>query len=211
MPEPPDEARAERPPTDAQSRLATAARELRELAEHDQRVRAELAADGSLFRGYHPRMEAVHRQNAERLMAIVEVFGWPTEPLAGREAAEAAWLVAQHAIGEPALQRRALGLLLEAAGRGDVPAWQPAMLEDRIRMFEGRPQLYGTQLEADADGWLRPYPIEDPATVDERRKRVGLDPLPAKAERAERVMSSDERAEYEREHQAWLRRVGWRV
>jgi hypothetical protein len=31
------------------------------MDEHDQAVRAELAADGTLFDGHHPRMEAVHR------------------------------------------------------------------------------------------------------------------------------------------------------
>jgi hypothetical protein len=153
----------------------------------------------------------VHRENASRLTSILEEIGWPSEPLVGGEAAEAAWLIAQHAIGEPALQRSALQLLRKAAARGDVPAWQPAMLEDRIRMFEGRPQLYGTQVEADDDGWLRPYPIEDPARVDERRRQVGLGPLPTDARRAERVMSAKERAAHEREYQAWLRRVGWRT
>lgn len=40
------------------------------LAAHDGAVRAELAASGALFDGYHPRMEAVHRENAARLLAI---------------------------------------------------------------------------------------------------------------------------------------------
>jgi hypothetical protein len=30
------------------------------MVNEDHRVRAELAADGSLFDGYHPRMRAVH-------------------------------------------------------------------------------------------------------------------------------------------------------
>ena len=34
--------------------------ELVQMDDHDQAVRAELAADGSLFQGYHPRMAAVH-------------------------------------------------------------------------------------------------------------------------------------------------------
>ena len=46
----------------------------------DHRVRAELAADGSLFDGYHPRMRAVHEANAERLAAILSERGWPGEP-----------------------------------------------------------------------------------------------------------------------------------
>ena len=40
--------------------------ELLALAEEDHRVRTELATDGSLFRGYHPRMRAVHEANADR-------------------------------------------------------------------------------------------------------------------------------------------------
>ena len=158
--------------SDSAERLGLLARELCDLARLDARVREELAADGSLFHGYAPRMEGVHRRNAGRLAAIIEEVGWPSEPLVGAEAAEAAWLIAQHAIGEPDFQRRCLRFLLEGAARGELPAWQPAMLEDRIRMFEGRPQLYGTQLEPDDEGWLRPYEIEDPDRVAERRRQV---------------------------------------
>lgn len=184
--------------------------ELLQMDEHDQTVRGELAAEGSLFEGYHPRMEAVHRRNAARLRAILDESGWPTERLVGSDGAEAAWRVAQHAIGEPDFQRRALRLLQEAASRGEVPAWQPAMLEDRIRMFEGRPQLYGTQLEPDDEGRLRPHPIEDPERVEERRRAVGLEPLAERLAQAEPEPLPKDRDRFEREYQAWLRRVGWR-
>jgi hypothetical protein len=53
---------------------------------------------------------------------------------------ELAWLVLQHAIGSPDLQRWALPLLRAAAERRDVPASEVAMLEDQICVFEGRPQ-----------------------------------------------------------------------
>jgi len=46
--------------------------ELLAMAEEDRRVRAELAADGSLFDGYHPKMQAVHDRNAARLTAVIE-------------------------------------------------------------------------------------------------------------------------------------------
>ena len=48
-----------------------------------------------------------------------------------------------------------------------VPAWQPAMLEDRIRVFEGRPQLYGTQLEPDEQGNMRPRLAHASAIVEQ--------------------------------------------
>jgi hypothetical protein len=189
---------------------ATLAAELIALAAEDQRVRAVLAEQGVLFDGYQPRMEAVHRHNATRLAEIMASVGWPTETVVGAEGAAAAWLIAQHAIGEPAFQRSCLAELARAAERNAVPAWQPAMLDDRIRVFEGRPQLYGTQLEVDDDGRLRPHPIEDEAHVEERRRAVGLEPLAEKLARDERVPPPADREEYRRGYEAWLRSVGWR-
>lgn len=48
------------------------------------------------------------------------------------------------------------------------------MLEDRVRVADGKPQLYGTQL---ANNPLRFEPIEDEAHVDARRSSVGLPPM----------------------------------
>lgn len=185
-------------------------RELLALAAEDRRVRAALEAAGELAGGYAPRMEAVHRHNAARLRAIVARHGWPGRALVGDDGADAAWLIVQHAIGEPALLRATLPVLWDAAARGDAPAWQAAMLEDRIRTFEGRPQRYGTQLHPDAEGWLRPHEIEDPAEVDARRAAVGLEPLAERLARAGREAVGD-RARHEREYADWLRRAGWRA
>lgn len=186
------------------------AAELIALAAEDQRVRAELLAEGVLFGGYHPRMEAVHRHNAARLAEIIAEVGWPSERVVGVEGAAAAGLIAQHAIGEPAFQRACLVALQRASERGEVPAWQPAMLEDRIRVFEGRLQRYGTQLDIDEEGRLHPHPIEDPDGVEERRRAVGLDSLADRLARAERVPPPADRAEYQRGYERWLREVGWR-
>jgi hypothetical protein len=60
-------------------------------------------------------MEAVHHHNAYRLEEIIEECGWPGRSLVGEDGAAAAWLIAQHAIRLPALQRRSLTLLKEAA------------------------------------------------------------------------------------------------
>jgi hypothetical protein len=151
--------------------------ELIAMAAHDRKVCDELAASGALYEGYDPRMAAVHEKNALRLREIMAQIGWPTERVVGKRAAEAAWLIAQHAIAHPQFQRSCLEFLAMAAREQLVPAWQPAMLEDRIRVFEGRPQLYGTQLEPDEHGNMRPHTIEDPKGVDERRRAVSLEPL----------------------------------
>jgi hypothetical protein len=184
--------------------------ELLAMREEDLRVREALAGTGELFQGYAPAMEAVHRRNAARLRELIAAHGWPGRAAAGDDGAEAAWLVAQHAIGEPDFLRSALAALQQAAARGDVPAWQPAMLDDRIRMYEGRPQRYGTQLMPDAEGWLRPYHIEDPEGVEARRAAVGLRPLADHVAEAGR-QEIDDRARFDRDYHDWLRRTGWRT
>src|SRR5262249_19641998 len=86
----------------------------------DQAVRAGLLAEARLFGGYDARMEAVHRRLAERLAALVDLHGWPGRSAAGEDGAAAAWRIAQHAIATPALQRRFLALVREAAARGEA-------------------------------------------------------------------------------------------
>lgn len=180
------------------------------MVARDQHLREDLIRRGVLYDGYHPEMEFIHAQNATRLKEILSEHGWPIPALVGDDGAEAAWLVVQHAIGDPPFQRQCLRLLQNAADCGGVPLWQAAMLEDRIRMFEGKPQMYGTQLETNSDGMVRPYQLQDPEAVEERRKRVGLEPLSKRLAREEPSPSPADPERFEREYQAWLRRVGWR-
>jgi hypothetical protein len=190
--------------------------ELVAMAKEDQRIRAELAADGALFQGYHPRMEEVHRRNGVRLLEIIEECGWPGRSVAGDEGAAAAWLVLQHAISMPALQRRGLDILKIELSGGEVDPAQVAMLEDRICFFEGRKQAYGTQYDWDDHGEFSPYPIEDEDHVDERRRAVGLPPLKENTRRIRdemREMPVDpprDCAERQRAQREWARSVGWR-
>ncbi len=184
---------------------------------HDSEVRARLASDGSLFDGYHPEMEAVHRTNARLLAEVLAAHGWPGRSLVGEEAARAAWLIAQHAIGEPDFMRECRARLAEALEIGEAPAWQAAMLEDRIRALEGRPQRYGVVLDWDETGRLAPYPpVEDEARVEELRAAVGLPPLAQLLERRRREAAAEgdgppaDLAAHRRAAEEWARRVGWR-
>jgi hypothetical protein len=191
--------------------------ELRALARADAETRERLAADGSLYGGYHPEMEAVHRANAARLRAIIEAHGWPGRSLVGEDGAEAAWRVAQHAIGEPAFMRAVLPLLQKAIVQEEAPPWQAAYLEDRIHALEGRLQRFGTQFDWDEEGRMSPHPpIEDPEGVDARRAVVGLEPL-AEATRKHRAQAAasgeppaGDLAARRAEGEAWARRMGWR-
>ncbi len=185
------------------------------LERRDRAVRAELQASGELFEGYVPSMERVHRENARRLSEILDRQGWPGPSLAGEEGAEAAWMVAQHAISLPAFQRRCLELLAAAVEAGEAPPRHLAYLTDRVRFNQRRPQVYGTILDWDEDRQLSPWQIENPEGVEERRASAGLPPLSAsvrearlRAQRAgERPPQDPERRQ--RQIELWARKVGW--
>ena len=177
----------------------------------DDALAGELACDGSLFDGYHPAMESLHRHNAERLRQIVAEHGWPGRSLAGEDGAAAAWRIVQHAIGEPEFMRSCAELIRASVAAGEADAGHLAMLEDRIRMFEGAPQLYGTQYDWDESrtAMVPVGGVQD--GVDERRRVAGLPPIewrrdPAPGEPPPR----EDHAERLRAIDAWARSVGWR-
>lgn len=184
------------------------AAEIRAMAQEDLRVRDALAATGALFDGYHPDMARVHTRNAQRLDDIIQDIGlWPAD------AGEAAWLIVQHAIGLPDFQRRMLALMQQS---NDVPAWQAAYLADRIRVLEGRPQIYGTQFDWDDAGELSPRPIENAESVNARRAAIGLCTIEDKTAqirqhaRAEGQTAPRDQAKRQKEADDWARKVGWR-
>lgn len=191
--------------------------ELLEMRAEDFRVREELAATGELFAGYNPAMEAVHLKNAARLEELIAEHGWLGESLVGEDGAEAAWIIAQHAISRPDLQRKFLLILKRKAEKGEVPAWQFAYLEDRILSLEGKPQIYGTQFDWNEQGEMSPLPIFEPKKIDERRASVGLTaPYSEILEKnREHAKKSNEKppADYnerQRDFIEWARKTGWR-
>lgn len=147
-----------------------AVRDIEAMAVSDQLYRGR-SATGELSPEEWKKQNAIDAANMKRLVEIVDAFGWPGVRFAGA-ASGTAFLVLQHA--DHASQRKYLPLLREAVRRHDAIGSDLAMLEDRVRVADGKPQLYGTQL---ATNPLRFAPIEDEARVDERRSSVGLPPL----------------------------------
>lgn len=179
------------------------------LRMEDEVVRERLAATGALFEGYHPEMQAVHDANASELAEVIAATGWPDEEMVGADGAEAAWLIAHHAIAQPDFMRTCLALLLEATANCRAPAWQAAYLEDRVRNFEGRPQIYGTQFDWDEHGVMSPLPVENLAMVDELRAGVGLPPLRWRKDVEPTEQPPDDYQARRRGYDAWRRSVGW--
>lgn len=185
-------------------------------AMRDRETRARLAQSGALFDGYHPDMEAVHLANAATLEAVIAAHGWPDRKRFGDDGAAAAFVIVQHAISRPDLQRAALAQIVDAVGRNEANPLDAAYLADRIAVFEGRPQRFGTQFDWDENGQLSPAPLLEPDLADARRAEIGLPPL-AEAVAAMRAQAAADREGPPRDlaarraaFAAWARKVGWR-
>ncbi|MER8046765.1 DUF6624 domain-containing protein [Streptomyces sp. NPDC094032] len=145
-----------------------------ELAEE---LRARAGADQEARRqGDGPAIQRVDADNTAWFKRLVDTCGWPGRTLVGEEGADAAWLLAQHADGDPTFQEAALGLLAEAAKRGEAPGRHVAYLTDRCQVARGEPQTYGTQYGPGPGGELALQPVVEAGSLDQRRASVGLGP-----------------------------------
>lgn len=190
-------------------------KKLEQLKNRDLATRKKLLSEGRLYGHYDPEMRTVHTENAHALDQIIAMHGWPTISKVGIEGTRLAWLIAQHAICTPELQRNFFRLLTDAAELGDAPRKQAALLADRIRFNEGKPQIYGTVLDWNEQGEFT-CELEDPDRVDELRKAVGLPPFEESRQEHEKevlaeggVPPEDYQA-YRMRALEWARSVGWR-
>ncbi len=183
---------------------------------YDRAIRAKLASEGAQIDGYHPEMEAAHLQAADLLDDAFDALGWPGPAKVGDDGAAATMMILQNAISRPALQRRALDLMLDAIPEGQANAMDAAFLADRIAVFEGRGQIFGTQFDWDASGQLAPALVSEPDSLDARRASVGLPPLADTLAEMRASAAADgettpaDHAERRTQFEAWARKVGWR-
>lgn len=174
------------------------------LAEKDLEVRGKLASEGKLSDGYNPEMELVHKENTEQLKEIIREIGFPSVSKVGAEASDAAWLIIQHSIGEPAFMKACYKMMTE--NKGDINPSNIAYLYDRIQVFQSKPQRYGTQLTAEGT----PYPVGDKDTINQERLKMNLPPFPQEVINAipdvENIPEIDgKHADYT----VWRKKVGW--
>lgn len=118
--------------------------------------------------------------HAARMKEILKVHGWIMISKFGSEYDKKAWLIIQHADGDPFFQAGVLFLLERLANKGETDPKNYAYLYDRVAAkFHqiGLLQKYGTQVDLTKDTVkLQPYEgnIED---IDKLREAVGLEPL----------------------------------
>ncbi|MCH7412381.1 hypothetical protein MM213_02710 [Belliella sp. R4-6] len=185
------------------------------LQDADLELRGQLIQIGKLGEGYNEEMASLHRQNAEILDGIIDKIGYPTVGKVGEEANKAAWLVIQHAIGQPHFMRKCSKLLEEALHENQADIVNLAYLTDRIAVFENKPQLYGTQFDWDQNGQLSPNYFDDLGKVNQRRNSLGLNSLEEQTELIRNQAKTENQSppqDFELrkiEIEKWKKSVGW--
>ena len=112
----------------------------------DQRVREGISLQ--MAPGKVAEMQAVDAKHTTRMKEIIAKHGWPGRSLVGEDGAHAAWLLVQHA--DVSFMAQCLPLMERAVSAGEAFAKDYAYLLDRVRMNQGKPQVYGTQFTSGA-------------------------------------------------------------
>lgn len=162
--------------------------ELEDLAEKDQRHRIHMRTVSDKYGWNSSQMDSlwnlqtpIDSINLLRIIEIIDTFGYPGKSIVGDQASTA-FLVIQHA--DITTQEKYLPILTEAAEKGELRYSSLALLIDRVRMRQNKPQLYGSQVQRDDEtGNWQFYYIEDEKNVNKRRAKVGLSPLEEYAKR----------------------------
>ena len=116
-------------------------------------------------------MRELDAQHEKRLRQIVKRYGWPGKSLVGMKASGGAWTIVQH--GSSEFLHEMLPVMEDAAKKGELTYGLVATTIDRVRIADGKKQLYGTQFDTSGNK-CEPLPIEDPEHLDQRREVAGL-------------------------------------
>src|SRR5688572_18211836 len=128
--------------------------ELLQIFDQDQQIRhVYLKAANEL--GYnHPKVDSLEKimarqdqENQQKVMAILDKYGWVGPERVGPLATQTLFLVIQHS--DKTIQEKYLPMMREAAKQGKLSNSSLALLEDRVALAQGKKQLYGSQIGRD--------------------------------------------------------------
>ncbi|WP_298529485.1 DUF6624 domain-containing protein [uncultured Christiangramia sp.] len=118
----------------------------------------------------------IGKENLNKVINILNQCGMPNWEQVPRYQFSTIFFVIQHSSKE--VRRSYFPILKKSAENGDLKKSTIAMMEDRMRMNYGKPQIYGTQIyrKSNSEPW-KLYDLQNPERVNKRRKEIGLEPL----------------------------------
>jgi len=160
------------------------------IHQEDQRYRALLQPlteagytfDSDTVQQVYAQMVRTDSSNMVIVDQILDKYGWLGIDEVGYQANSAIFLVIQHAPN--VVQGQYLPAMREAVANGKAAGSSLALLEDRVALGNGEPQIYGSQivtLHKTNETFVEP--IANPDSVNQRRAEVGLGPIEDYVER----------------------------
>lgn len=126
--------------------------------------------DQEMRRGEKSIDPLIDHENLEIIVSFIEKCGMPTLDEVNDVQMAGIWAVLQHAPAE--YQSKYISLLEESANKGDIKLSVIALMKDRALMYEGKPQIYGSQV---SNGKL--HELFEPEFVNQRRSEIGMEPI----------------------------------
>jgi hypothetical protein len=154
----------------AQARSDSLRRELLTMLKTDQAERRACAAGATaeLVNCFDKLGKTIDKDNTRKLQAIVHKYGLPKPHKVGTDGFDAFMTLMQHVTSED-LRRRCERSIRMAFRRKEVPPADFANFIDRLRLREGKPQIYGTGFDIKG-GKLVLSKTRDLKNLDPRRK-----------------------------------------
>ncbi|GAB3992461.1 hypothetical protein GCM10028807_25600 [Spirosoma daeguense] len=117
----------------------------------------------------------IDSSNLVRAEAILKQHGYPGKTMVGTPSNETIFYIIQHSNKIPTY----LPVIKKAADQEELPFSLYAMMVDRSLMYDGKPQVYGTQVSCrqlitTKQSRCFVWPITDAKAVNERRKQAGF-------------------------------------
>ena len=129
-----------------------------------------MVQDDQFFRQKdNPDTNEIDIKHNHILKEIIQKIGWPK----GEEESQYMWILVQHQDEDLNFQKECLILLEEAVQQENASPIPLAYLTDRIRVFEGQNQIYGTQWKYENNKWSL-CSVENMGELNERLERFGM-------------------------------------
>jgi len=151
------------------------ARKINNMVKEDQGIRKKILINKPFSKHVIKKLKEIDTRTTNFMKEVVSNIGLPTISKVGEKASNNAWLLVQHS-PDMKFQKKYLSLLKKNIS--DVKKANIAYLDDRLRVSDGKPQFYGTQLQRNkATGNWEFCEIKDRVNVNERRKEMELSTL----------------------------------
>lgn len=129
-----------------------------------------------LVKEQHEIYKKNHIVNEQKVIALLEKHGWPTNEMIGDNGNWTIANVLQHSDYE--IKVKYLPLMKTAVKEGKLEARFLVRAADRIATDRGELQIYGGQMKYYPETKsFNVWPVYDPVNIDKRRAEIGLEPI----------------------------------